>query len=95
MTVAAENDAGGGATVARRYVLCTTPAQGHTAPLLALARRLVDEGHHVVFFTTPHYRDKVAATGTSFVPFAAEYDAHDLMVANPERESSSKRGRAG
>jgi MGT family glycosyltransferase len=79
----------------RRYVLCTTPAQGHTAPLLALARRLVDEGHDVVFFTTPHYRDKVAATGASFVPFADAYDAHDLMVANPERESSSKRGVRG
>ena len=90
--------AGGGgspATVRRRYVLCTTPAQGHTAPLLALARRLVDEGHDVVFFTTAHYRDKVAATGASFVPFAEEYDAHDLMVANPERESSSKRGVRG
>jgi MGT family glycosyltransferase len=79
----------------RRYVLCTTPALGHTAPLLALARRLVDEGHDVVFFTTRHYRDRVAATGASFVPFADEYDAHDLMVANPERESSSKRGVRG
>lgn len=79
----------------RRYVLCTTPAQGHTAPLLALARRLVDQGHDVVFFTTPHYRDKVAATGASFVPFADEYDAHDLMVANFDRESSSKRGVRG
>ena len=29
------------------------------------------------------------------MPFAAEYDAHDLMVANPERESSSKRGVRG
>jgi MGT family glycosyltransferase len=63
--------------------------------LLALARRLVVEGHDVVFFTTTHYRDKVAATGASFVPFAEEYDAHDLMVANPERESSSKRGVRG
>ena len=84
-----------GMSVRRRFVLCTTPAQGHTAPLLALARRLVDEGHDVVFFTTPHYADKVAATGASFVPFAEEYDAHDLMVANPERESSSKRGVRG
>jgi MGT family glycosyltransferase len=83
------------AAARRRYVLCTTPAQGHTAPLLALARRLVDEGHDVVFFTTAHYRDKVAATGASFVPFAEEYDAHDLMVLNPERESSSKRGVRG
>ncbi len=79
----------------RRYVLCTTPAQGHTAPLLALARRLVAEGHDVIFFTTSHYREKVAATGASFVPFAEEYDGHDLMVANPERESSSKRGVRG
>ncbi|HWD53538.1 MAG TPA: glycosyltransferase [Acidimicrobiales bacterium] len=86
---------GARAAIRRRYVLCTTPAQGHTAPLLALARRLVDEGHDVVFFTTAHYRDKVAATGASFVPFAEDYDTHDLMVANPERESSSKRGVRG
>jgi MGT family glycosyltransferase len=86
---------GRGGRATRRYVLCSTPAQGHTAPLLALARRLVGEGHEVVFFTTRHYRDKVAATGASFVPFAEEYDAHDLMVANPERESSSRRGVRG
>jgi UDP:flavonoid glycosyltransferase YjiC (YdhE family) len=79
----------------RRYVFCTTPAQGHTVPLLALARRLVDQGHDVVFFTTSHYREQVAATGALFVPFAEEYDAHDLMVANPKRESSSKRGVRG
>ncbi len=85
----------GGGSIRRRYVLCTTPAQGHTGPLLALARRLVGAGHEVVFFTTAHYRDKVEATGASFVPFAEEYDAHDLMVANPERESSSKRGVRG
>ncbi len=81
--------------VTRRFVLCTTPAQGHTAPLLALAGRLIGEGHDVVFFTTEHYRDRVEATGARFVPFAVEYDAHDLMVANPERESSSKRGVGG
>ena len=79
----------------RRYVLCTTPAQGHTAPLLALAGRLVGEGHEVVFFTTAHYQELVESTGARFVPFGEEYDAHDLMVANPERESSSKRGVRG
>ena len=76
-------------------MLCTTPAQGHTAPLLAVARRLIGEGHDVVFFTTEHYREEVEATGARFVPFDAAYDAHDLMVANPERESSSKRGVRG
>ncbi len=79
----------------RRFLLCTTPAQGHTAPLLAVSRRLVECGHEVVFFTTEHYRDPVTATGAVFVPFAAEYDAHDLMVANPDREASSARGVRG
>jgi UDP:flavonoid glycosyltransferase YjiC (YdhE family) len=79
----------------RRFVLCTTPAQGHTVPVLAVARRLVQEGHEVVFFTTAHYRDRVEATGARFAPFAPEDDAHDLMVANPARETSSKRGVRG
>ncbi len=98
MTGDGDPPAGAGAVprpVPRRHLLCTTPALGHTAPLLALAARLVGEGHDVVFFTTSHYRDKVEATGAAFVPFADEYDAHDLMVANPERESSSKRGVRG
>jgi MGT family glycosyltransferase len=85
----------GGAAEPRRYLICTTPAQGHTAPLVALARRLVGDGHAVTFFTTEHYRQQVEATGAVFEPFAAEYDAHDLMVVNPERESSSKRGVRG
>jgi MGT family glycosyltransferase len=79
----------------RRFVLCTTPAQGHTSPLVALARRLVGDGHEVIFFTTEHYRARVEATGASFVPFDRSYDAHDLMVANPEREATSKRGVRG
>jgi hypothetical protein len=48
-----------------------------------------------VFFTTAHYRDRVEATSASFVPFGEEYDAHDLVVANPERESRRERGGAG
>ena len=52
------------------FLLCATPAQGHTAPLLAIARRLVDDGHEVVFFTTEHYRDKVTPTGAGSSPSA-------------------------
>ena len=74
-----------------RFLLCSTPAQGHIAPLLPISRRLVDDGHEVVLFTTEHYREKVTSTGARFVPFDPDYDAHDLMVANPEREVASKR----
>ncbi len=84
-----------GPAAGRRYLLCTTPAQGHTAPLLALGRRLIEEDNTVTFFTTGHYRAQVEAIGATFVPFAPEDDAHDLMVANPERESSARRGVRG
>jgi len=79
----------------RRFLLCATPAQGHAVPLLAIAGRLVANGHEVVFFTTGHYRDRVTATGARFVPLAPECDAHDLMVANPDREATSRRGLRG
>ncbi len=65
------------------------------APLLAIARRLVDDGHDVVFFTTPHYRERVTAIGARFVPLAPEDDVHDLMVADPARGVSSRRGIRG
>jgi MGT family glycosyltransferase len=84
-----------GAPGRRRYLLCTTPALGHTVPLLAVARRLVEQGDEVAFYTTPHYEERVEATGAQFLPFEQAFDAHDLMVVNPEREVSSKRGVGG
>jgi UDP:flavonoid glycosyltransferase YjiC (YdhE family) len=79
----------------RRFLLCATPAQGHAVPLLAVAGRLVGDGHQVVFCTTEHYRDRVTATGARFVALAPECDAHDLMVVNPDREATSRRGLRG
>jgi MGT family glycosyltransferase len=76
-------------------VLCSTPNVGHSSPLLALSRRLVSDGHEVVFFTTEHYRHKAQATGARFVPFASDYDAHDLMAVNADRESAARRGMGG
>jgi hypothetical protein len=79
----------------RRFVLCTTPAQGHTAPHLAAARRLVDEGHDIVFLrpsiTGPRSRRPAPASSLS----RRTTTPTTLMVANPERESSSKRGVRG
>lgn len=78
-----------------RLLLASTPAQGHTAPMLAVARHLVGRGHEVVFLTTAHYAEKVAGTGARFVALCPEADAHDLLVSNPEREASSRRGLRG
>ena len=76
-------------------MLCCTPAQGHTAPLLAIARALVEGGHEVMCFTTEHYRQRVHDTGARFTAFGPHYDAHDLMVANPDREAGPARGIRG
>ncbi len=84
-----------GASGHRRYLFCATPALGHTVPLLAVSRRLVEQGDEVAFYTTPHYEERVEATGAEFLPFEQAFDAHDLMVVNPEREASSKRGVGG
>ncbi len=78
-----------------RLLLASTPAQGHTAPLLVVARHLVDRGHEVVFLTTAHYARRVADTGAQFVALSPEGDAHDLLVSNPEREAASRRGLRG
>jgi MGT family glycosyltransferase len=79
----------------RRFLLCSTPAQGHAAPMMTIARRLVGDGHEVVFLTTEHYRQPVTTTGARFVPLAAACDAHDLMVVNPAREAAARRGVRG
>ena len=70
-------------------------SQGHTAPLLAVARRLSGEGREVVFFTTAHCRDAVEATGTSFVPLGRECDAHRPDGGQPRAEIVVKRGVRG
>ena len=78
---------------ARRFLLCSTPAQGHTAPCWPWRAAWSTTATTWRFFTTEHYRDRVTPPVRPH-PFAADYDAHDLMVANPEREASAP-GRAG
>lgn len=69
------------------YLICTTPAHGHVAPLLTIARHLLARGHRVRFLTGSKYADAVAAAGAEFLPIPAEADI-DLDRAGglfPER----------
>ena len=75
---------------ARRFLLCSTPAQGHTAPLLAVARRLVEGGHHVTFFTTEHYRHRVNRHRGALRPVR-----HRLRRPRPDGGQSRTRGLVG
>ncbi len=69
------------------YLICTTPAHGHVAPLLTIARHLLARGHRVRFLTGSKYADAVTAAGADFLPIPAEADI-DLDRAGelfPER----------
>lgn len=77
------------------YLICATPAHGHVAPLLTIARHLLARGDQVRFLTGAKYRDAVDASGAEFVPIPPDADI-DLDRAGelfPERARLS--GAAG
>lgn len=78
-----------------RLLLAATPAQGHVAPMLAVARHLVGHGHEVVVLTSPHFAEQAAATGARFEALRPEADRHDLLVASAGRGASARRGFRG
>ncbi len=73
-----------------RYLIASTPAQGHVNPLLAVAQHLVVAGHDVVFFTSRHFGHQVEASGARFVPFDDDYDAYEIFVPSPEHDTGKR-----
>lgn len=68
-------------------LICCTPVHGHVVPTLAVARRLVADGHDVRFLTGARYRSAVEEAGARWVPLpaAADYDDRDMDAAFPGR----------
>lgn len=69
------------------YLVCSVPVHGHVTPLLEVARHLAGQGHSVRFLTGARYRDKVEATGATFLPLPreADYDDSDMDASFPGR----------
>ncbi|MPZ85840.1 MAG: glycosyltransferase [Actinophytocola sp.] len=69
------------------YLVCSVPIHGHVTPLLEVARHLVGRGDRVRFLTGARYREKVEATGATFLPLPreAEYDDSDIDASFPGR----------
>src|SRR4051812_23273631 len=51
-----------------RFLFAAMPAAGHVGPMIPLAHELVARGHEVAWYTGERYRDKVEATGATFLP---------------------------
>lgn len=82
----------GGKSHAARFLVASTPAQGHVAPLLRAAAELTRRSHEVCFLTGSRFASEVLATGARHVPLpvGADYDDRDLDGSFPGR--ASKRG---
>ena len=70
-------------------LVCCAPAQGHMAPLLAIASHLASEGHDVRFLGGRTYEARIRAAGLEFLALPPEADLDlDLDHVNeafPER----------
>jgi UDP:flavonoid glycosyltransferase YjiC (YdhE family) len=68
-------------------LICCTPAEGHVAPLLAIARHLAAVGHEVRFIGGRAYAERVSAAGLPFLPLpeAGDLDLDHANEAYPER----------
>lgn len=68
-----------------RFMVTAMPFSGHVAPVLAVAAALVARGHDVRFYTGSAFRERVEATGATFVPWRAapDFDEQNLSATFP------------
>ncbi|MFB2977396.1 glycosyltransferase [Microseira sp. BLCC-F43] len=61
-----------------RFLIGTIPAVGHVNPAGPIARKLVDRGHQVWWYTGKNFQSKVEATGARHIPIRTGADFSDL-----------------
>ncbi|MEW6494491.1 MAG: nucleotide disphospho-sugar-binding domain-containing protein [Cyanobacteriota bacterium] len=57
-----------------RFLIGTTPWVGHINPALPIARKLVERGHQVWWYTGAAFQSKIEGTGARFVPIRTGVD---------------------
>lgn len=50
-------------------LMINVPYSGHTNPTLPLARELCKRGHKVLYINAEEFREKIEATGATFIPY--------------------------
>lgn len=70
-----------------KFLFAAMPIQGHISPGLPIAKRLVELGHEVMWYSTSKYREKIELTGARFakVQSAKDYDDSRFEDWFPER----------
>ncbi|KAE8444314.1 hypothetical protein EG329_000624 [Mollisiaceae sp. DMI_Dod_QoI] len=72
-------------------VFGTTPIYGHTMPLRAIAKNLIQQGYEVIFMTGSHFQKEIESVGARFVPFQGKADFSEItgwgLVPPPPSET--------
>jgi MGT family glycosyltransferase len=70
-----------------RYLIASTPAQGHVTPVVAVATELVRLGHDVLFMGGRRFEREIKRSGASYMalPEACDWDDRDQDAAFPGR----------
>lgn len=61
-----------------KIVFFCIPAHGHTNPTLGVVKELIARGHEVIYYSYEAFREKIAATGATFVA-CDEFDAEQKI----------------
>lgn len=72
-------------------VLAANVADGHVAPMLGIAERLVSSGHRVRFLTGDRFADAVRSTGAEFLPWPAEAQIDHQAIIAEQRAAGPRR----
>ncbi|MGH8001340.1 MAG: glycosyltransferase [Brasilonema sp.] len=65
-----------------RFLIGTIAATGHVNPALPIARKLVERGHEVWWYTGIGFKDKIEATGAHHVPIRTGIDFTDINTSS-------------
>ena len=70
----------------KKILFAIWPALGHVRPALELAKRLKQENHEVIFYTSKAYSNKIEKEGIRFYPFdnQKEFTGETLNEVFPE-----------
>src|SRR5690242_16716982 len=75
-------------------LIATMGFSGHISAALPLARKLVERGNQVRWYTTRKFQQKIEATGAVFAPMNAGHDFDDFHLDQAFPEQAALKGLA-
>jgi UDP:flavonoid glycosyltransferase YjiC (YdhE family) len=74
-------------------VFGTLPIYGHTMPLRAIAKSLIQQGYEVTFMCGSHFKTEIESIGAKFVPYQGKADFSEVTAwADAPPQPSDPRG---